>query len=127
MRARSAASGSERTAQSADRRRTVDVGERLPGERDTKEHRAWWHMRSRCLNPKHTDFAYYAGRGITVCERWRNSYALFLADVGRAPSPKHSLDRIDNNGNYEPGNVRWATWSEQMRNRRPFPRHKVQS
>lgn len=63
-------------------------------------------------------YEHYGGRGITVCERWRESYPAFLADVGRKPSPQHSLDRIDNDGHYEPGNVRWATAKQQANNRR---------
>jgi hypothetical protein len=75
-------------------------------------------MKSRCFNPNHTAFRYYGGRGITVCERWRDSYENFLADVGPRPSDKHSLDREDNDGHYEPGNVRWALPKEQARNER---------
>lgn len=79
----------------------------------TKEYTAWRKMRERCANPIYTR---YAGRGIKVCERW-DSYENFLADVGRAPGPEYSLDRINGDGNYEPGNVRWATRKEQGRNR----------
>lgn len=79
----------------------------------------WLKMRSRCRNPKDADFHYYGARGIQVCERW-DSFAKFLADVGERPTSTHSLDRIDNNGDYKPGNVRWAAHSEQMRNRRPW-------
>ena len=71
-------------------------------------------MLQRCRPGGHPD---YGGRGIRVCDRWK-SYEVFLQDVGRRPSPKHSLDRIDNEGNYEPGNVRWATIKEQNRNTR---------
>lgn len=74
-------------------------------------------MRQRCHYPKHAHFADYGGRGITVCERW-NDFTAFLADLGPKPTPKHSLDRIDVNGNYEPNNCRWATQTEQTRNAR---------
>jgi hypothetical protein len=83
------------------------------------EYHSWSGILARCTNP--TDKAYnrYGGRGIKVCDQWRHSYETFLADVGRRPSPKHSIDRFPNNdGNYEPGNVRWATRIEQNRNKR---------
>jgi hypothetical protein len=79
----------------------------------------WAGMVARCTNPRHEKYPLYGARGITVCQRWRNDFAAFLADMGERPSPKQSLDRIDNSGNYEPGNVRWATPVEQARNRRP--------
>lgn len=85
--------------------------------RRTKEYRTWKGIRHRCRPNGEKG---YADRGITVCERWLASYENFLADMGRAPSPKHSIDRIDNDGNYEPGNCRWATALVQNRNRRPF-------
>lgn len=75
-------------------------------------------MKQRCSDPGHIEYGRYAARGITVCKRWRESFASFLKDVGERPSPKHSLDRIDNNRGYMPGNVRWVTSSEQMRNMR---------
>jgi hypothetical protein len=79
----------------------------------------WASMNQRCENPKRKDFKNYGGRGITVCEEWRHSFPAFFAHIGPKPSPKHTLDRYPNNdGNYEPGNVRWATYSEQNRNKR---------
>lgn len=82
----------------------------------SKEYVAWDHMMQRCSNQNHPRYKDYGGRGITVCEKWRD-FRNFLKDVGVAPVG-HTLDRINNDGNYEPGNVRWATYREQNNNKR---------
>jgi hypothetical protein len=86
------------------------------GGTGTAEYSAWLAMRQRCFYPKSAHFARYGGRGITVCARWKDSFENFLADMGKKPSPQHSLDRVDNAGNYEPQNCRWATKKEQSCN-----------
>jgi hypothetical protein len=83
----------------------------------SKAYTAWQNMRRRCFEKTNKRFAEYGGRGITVCERWL-SFENFLSDMGEPPSPKHSIDRVDNHGNYEPGNCRWAQSDVQMKNRR---------
>jgi hypothetical protein len=84
----------------------------------TSEYRSYYGMKGRCGNPNHYEYKRYGGRGIKVCDRWLESYENFINDIGPKPSPKHSLDRIDVDGNYEPGNVRWATPKEQRINQR---------
>lgn len=84
----------------------------------TPEYEAWLALIQRCTNPKNPRWDDYGGRGITVCDRWRASFDDFLADVGPRPSPAHSIDRMDNDKGYEPGNCRWATRRDQMMNRR---------
>lgn len=77
-------------------------------------------MRKRCLDPSNRQYPDYGGRGITVCDEWKNSFENFLAYMGEKPEKSYSLDRIDNNRGYEPGNVRWASKETQSRNRRAF-------
>lgn len=88
------------------------------GMTETAEHRCWAKMKSRCLNRSDRGFGNYGGRGIRVCDRWVNSFEAFYADMGPRPTPDHSLERVDVNGHYEPGNTVWTTRRAQSRNRR---------
>lgn len=81
-------------------------------------HTSWLGMRNRCTYEKDVSYASYGGAGITICDRWLNSFDAFVADMGLRPSRSHSLDRIDNTGNYEPNNCRWSTAAEQSMNSR---------
>ena len=87
------------------------------GMSNTKEYRTFKSILTRCFNPNCKEYKHYGAKGITICERWKNSFENFLADMGKCPPDKTSLDRIDNNGNYEPGNCRWSTAEEQNRNK----------
>lgn len=100
---------------------TFKIGNKIGfkhGLRKTKEYAVWLNMRSRCNYEKHKQYSLYGGRGIKICDRWMASFENFYKDMGSRPSDKHSLDRIDNNGNYEPSNCRWATVEEQSFNKR---------
>lgn len=88
------------------------------GRRYAVEYRAWVNMKSRCYDPRQPHYADYGGRGIGVCERWLEAFENFYEDMGPRPTPDHSIDRIEVNGNYEPSNCRWATRKRQQRNRR---------
>lgn len=83
----------------------------------TPEHAAWRHMKDRCYNPKSQRYDRYGARGIQVCERWLNSFENFFADLGLRPSAEHSLERIDNDKDYEPSNCKWGTKDEQNSNK----------
>lgn len=99
------------------RTKTLIHGHRVGGA-CSSEYGSWCGMKGRCHNKKDKAYKWYGGRGISVCERWRDSFEAFYEDMGPKPSPELSIDRIDNDGNYEPGNCRWATAKQQTRNSR---------
>ncbi len=100
------------------KRETAAAMMRTHGMRNAPEYRVWSTMIERCHNPNNGKYKSYGARGIRVCERWRTDFAAFIADMGQRPTPQHSLDRRDNDGNYEPGNVHWATREQQANNTR---------
>lgn len=88
------------------------------GASHTREYTIWRDIRARCRRRQNPRYSSYGGRGIKICDEWYNSFPAFLAYVGKSIGPQYSIDRIDNDGNYEPGNVRWATWRMQRLNSR---------
>ncbi len=98
---------------------TKQINHKLLTKQEKRLYNLWHSMRGRCITPTVTFYRHYGGRGISVCQRWIDAFENFVADVGFPPEPEgYDLDRIDNDGNYEPGNVRWVTHRENVKNTR---------
>lgn len=93
-------------------------GHAANGEGRTSEYNSWCAMKGRCYNENHRAFQWYGGKGVTVCDRWRGSFENFLNDMGPKPAPGFTIDRVDSDGDYEPGNCRWLSMSENTRRSR---------
>lgn len=104
-----------------DRNLTLNL---IDGRRKLPEYMVWNSMKQRCLNPNNDSYHHYGGRGITVCDRWIEDFANFINDMGRRPSDDLTIERINNDGNYEPGNCKWATMKEQSLNQRRSKKNK---
>ncbi len=100
--------------------RRAQHGKTTHGMSTSREYAAWTQAKQRCYNETHRKYPDWGGRGIRMCERWLNSFENFFRDMGPRPSSRHSLDRKENDGNYEPDNCRWATRAQQLANRRPY-------
>lgn len=87
------------------------------GMRSSPEYQTWLNIRQRCYNPSDKKYQYYGGRGVTVCASWLQSFQAFFQDMGKRPTKRHSIDRIDNRKGYTPTNCRWATKAVQIKNR----------
>jgi|SRR5579872_1036934 len=96
-------------------------GQKKRNTKSTPEYRSWCSMKGRCFNENNHAYPNYGGRGITVCDQWKDDFLAFFNYMGKKPDNKYSIDRINNDGNYEPGNVRWADSRTQNKNRRSLP------